>query len=87
MTEHRIVDLGEAAVLMTYGFPMIKLEQSRRAARKIFIFSGFSRSYADNADDLLKRYRSKELTVEPYGLILNYKELKSQIHNQNEAAS
>jgi hypothetical protein len=85
--EIRIVDLGEAAVLMTHEVRLVRLESSRKGNHKIFVFE--RPELGDGAispEGVLGDYKAHKLLVDPYTFFLNQKELKSKIHQMEDQA-
>lgn len=78
----RIIDLGEAAVLMTLGYRLSGLEKSKRGNHKIFLFVPLEGS---SPASVIQDYKNHELKIDPYQFFLNQKELKSRIHSMDES--
>jgi hypothetical protein len=87
--EEKILNLGEAATLLTIGIRMERIEQcNNKSSRsgvplKIFVFSGDK----DEIGGHLERYRHQELQVDALTFFTQITNLKKRIHDMNELAS
>ena len=68
-------DISLTAVLLTYGFELESIDKAN--PRKVqFIFLR-----KDTLDEIVTKYWSKELVVEPQSLLSNLKMLKNRIYS------
>ena len=77
----RIIDLGEAAALMSVGFGLLRLERARNGKHKIFIFNPYNEiDHNIVLADTLKNYSSKTLSVDAVTIYKNIRDLKTKLH-------
>lgn len=81
-SELSIRDLGEASILLTLGYKLSRLEDSKRGNHKVFVFKSIETT---NSDTILSRYRNHEIQVDAYSFFMNIKELKARIHDLNDS--
>ena len=69
-----ISDFLEAVILRYYGHKIVHVDRSQKRA----VFH-FEHSY--DTDELLEKYRNRELLIEPQSLYLCEREMKDRIYN------
>ncbi len=80
-----ILDLGECTVLLTLGFSLVRLEQSREGAHKIFVFDRMHPNTSTRTvESTLEDYQRRRLQVDAYSFYRSIKDIKSRIHDHNE---
>lgn len=81
METTRIIDLGEATVLLTLGFELIELEPSNTGKHKVFIFNSIHpNTTTRNVADVIDEYKRRKLQVDAYSFYRSGKELKNRLH-------
>ncbi len=72
--EYITSDLPEAVVLKHFDHPLLSIDKTHYRAQ--FCFKRIS-----GTDDLIRRYRERELQVEPYSFFQCLKEVKDRLYN------
>lgn len=83
MPEQKIIDLGEAALYLTYGFNLIRLENtknSRGIQFKVFVFEETHPQTQEEIKDIGDLYYESKLKIDAYTFYRSLKELKTRIH-------
>lgn len=81
----KIVDLGEAAALLTLGFELARLEQGNTGKHKIFVFTEMHPNTSTvTVSETIDRYQRRKLQVDAYSFYRSSKELKNKIHEHDE---
>jgi len=80
--EVKVLDLGEAAALVTAGWHMTRMDQARNGRHKVFVFS------ADEVavEACLGQYRNADLQVNASTYFRAIKDIKKRIHDMNDLA-
>jgi len=76
LKEVKLNDFYQAVILKTIGFPLIRLEKT--ADRFVTFVFGDSKN---QAEEVIKRYWDRELSVKARDLIETINELKTRLHS------
>lgn len=97
MDTQNVIDLGEATALLTLGFHLVRLENSKghmtrlrpdgsqMPPSKVFVFEVIHpNTTTSNVEETIDRYNRRSLQVDAYSFYRAGKELKNRIHLHNE---
>lgn len=92
--EIKLLDLGEAALLLSLGYKFLRLDPSSKPRQRVFIFGRIAPEavgpYYTDPWNLVMDYRyheikeSVKLVWDPYQFYMATKELKDRIHDDWE---
>ncbi len=87
--EIQVIDLGEATVLLTLNFTLLRLETATGGKHKIFIFEKIHPNEKETieVEDMIDVYRRRKLSVDALTFYRCGKEIKNRIHEHNEMMS
>lgn len=83
-----IVDLGEAAALVSLGFNLVELLPSNTGTFKVFVFEEMHpNSSTIKIDNVVENYQRRRLQVDAYSFFRSISEIKRKIYEHTEKLS